>query len=337
MKGTYTTYKSWLTAAKKAGAVRLDGDKDIAMAFGADGRGVAEWDGAEGYVYKVKNMIDGKMVFENPKGVYTTYGAWRAAAKKAGAMRFEGDKDIAQAFDGNGRPVAEWDGAEGYIYKTKSMIDGKMIFTNPASRKENYNDFNEWEIDAFRAGATQVVRLGENLFSAIKMKDGSLAKLDKDGFVDMRSRTGQMVRSNSTTVGSWYGERGEINRQLVAKSGKSRPYENPKESPLYVKYLSLMRGEEPFMMGGTKYEYVWAEYPGGIKDIGVYSYAGDLVYSYDSFRKMMNLDRTNPIHSRNPKHRIGISLSKNRRRNPLESGATISDDEDINDRASNMG
>lgn len=67
MKGTYTTYKSWLTAAKKAGAVRLDGDKDIAMAFGADGRGVAEWDGAEGYIYKVKSMIDGKMIFTNPR------------------------------------------------------------------------------------------------------------------------------------------------------------------------------------------------------------------------------------------------------------------------------
>ena len=258
MKGTYTTYKSWLTAAKKAGAVRLDGDKDIAMAFDAKNRGVAEWDGAEGYVYKVRNMIDGKMVFENPKGVYTTYGAWRAAAKKAGAMRFEGDKDIAQAFDGNGRPVAEWDGAEGYIYKVKSMIDGKMIFTNPVkSRKENYNNFDEWETDAFRAGATQVVRLGEDLFSAIKMNDGSLVKLDEEGFVDMRSRAGQMVRRNSTTVGSWYGDRGEINRQLM---------------------------------------------------------------------------RSNPV-----KQRIGISLSKSRRRNPLESGATISDDEDINDRASNMG
>lgn len=206
MKGTYTTYKSWLSAAKKAGAVRLDGDKDIAMAFSADGRGVAEWDGAEGYVYKVKSMMDGKMIFENPKGVYTTYSAWRAAAKKAGAVRFEGDKDIAQAFDDNGRGVAEWDGAEGQIYRKSEM-------QNPVkSRKENYNDFNEWETDAFRAGATQVVRLGENLFSAIKMKDGSLAKLDKDGFVDMRSRTGQMVRKNSTTVGSWYGERGEINR-----------------------------------------------------------------------------------------------------------------------------
>ena len=258
MKGTYTTYKSWLTAAKKAGAVRLDGDKDIAMAFGSDGRGVAEWDGAEGYVYKVKSMIDGKMIFENPKGVYTTYGAWRAAAKKAGAMRFEGDKDIAQAFDGNGRPVAEWDGAEGYVYKVKSMIDGKMIFTNPVkSRRENYRNFDEWETDAFRAGATQVVRIGEYIYSAIKMNDGSLVKLDEEGFVDMRSRAGQKVRKESILVGSWYGNNGEIYRQMI---------------------------------------------------------------------------RNNPV-----KQRIGISLSKNRKRNPLESGATISDDEDINNQASNMG
>lgn len=143
----------------------------------------------------------------------------------------------------------------GYRHWRQMMGIEKM---NPVkSRKENYNDFNEWETDAFRAGATQVVRLGENLFSAIKMKDGSLVKLDEDGFVDMRSRAGQMVRRNSTTVGSWYGERGEINRQLI---------------------------------------------------------------------------RSNPV-----KQRIGISLSKSRRRNPLESGASISDDEDINDRASNMG
>ena len=159
------------------------------------------------------------------KGTYTTYKSWLTAAKKAGAVRLDGDKDIAMAFDAKNRGVAEWDGAEGYVYKVRNMIDGKMVFENPARR--------------------------------------------------------------------------------------------PKESPLYVKYLSLMRGEVPFMMQGTKYEYVWAEYPGGIKDIGVYSYAGDLVYSYDSFRKMMNLDRTNPVHSRNPRQRIGISLSKNRRRNPV--------------------
>jgi len=229
MKGTYTTYKSWLTAAKKAGAVRLDGDKDIAMAFGSDGRGVAEWDGAEGYVYKVKSMIDGKMIFENPKGVYTTYGAWRAAAKKAGAMRFEGDKDIAQAFDNNGRGVAEWDGAEGYIYKTKSMIDGKMIFTNPAHRP---ND------------------------------------------------------------------------------------EDPLDA-IYVEYMRPMQDEEPFMMGGSKYEFVRARYPDGRMDIAVYSQRGDVTYGYRHWRQMMGIEKSNPVHSRNPKQRIGISLSKNRKRNPV--------------------
>lgn len=38
-----------------------------------------------------------------------------------------------------------------------------------------------------------------------------------------------------------------------------------------------------------------------------------------------------------PKQRIAVCLSKSRKRNPLESGANISDDEDINVQASNMG
>ena len=137
---------------------------------------------------------------------------------------------------------------------------------------------------------------------------------------------------------------------------KRNPARRPKESPLYVKYLSLKSDEEPFMMQGAKYEYVWAEYPGGIKDIGVYSYANDLVYSYDSFRQMMNLP--NPVTRRKgespreftarcmseekmsfpkTKQRIAVCLSKSRKRNPLESGANISDDQDINVQASNMG
>ena len=225
------------------------------------------------------------------------------------------------------------------------------------NRKEKYDDFDEWETDVFRAGATQVLEVGENIFYAIRTPNNKPVQSDADGMFDLRSRRGREVMKTAKTIGGWAGGSGEIYRHIVARAGKARPYENPahrpKESPLYVKYLSLMRGEEPFMMQGTKYEYVWAEYPGGINDIGVYSYANDLVYSYDSFRSMMNLDqpnllrqmmnRPNPAHRRNmgegsmPKHRIGISLSKNRRRNPLESGATISDDEDINNQASNMG
>jgi len=61
------------------------------------------------------------------------------------------------------------------------------------------------------------------------------------------------------------------------------------EEPLYVEYHSQMTGEVPFMMGGKKYEYVWAKYPNGKRDIGVYSFAGDVVYDYEAFRKMYNL------------------------------------------------
>ena len=106
------------------------------------------------------------------KGTYTTYKSWLTAAKKAGAVRLDGDKDIAMAFDAKNRGVAEWDGAEGYVYKVRNMIDGKMVFENPTkSRRENYRNFDEWETDAFRAGATQVSRIGEYIYSAITMND----------------------------------------------------------------------------------------------------------------------------------------------------------------------
>jgi len=160
-------------------------------------------------------------------------------------------------------------------------------------------------------------------------------------------KQGGPIWTRLENIGAVYADEGERPRMTNPRS---------QESPLYVKYLSLKADEEPFMMGGTKYEYVWAEYPGGIKDIGVYSYANDLVYSYDSFRQMMNLP--NPIRRRKgetvrdftsrcmseekasfpePKQRIAVCLSKSRKRNPLESGASISDDEDINTRASRMG
>jgi hypothetical protein len=167
---------------------------------------------------------------------------------------------------------------------TKNVPEkGKFPRKNPVSRKENYNDFDEWETDVFRAGATQVVRLGEDLFSAIKMKDGSLVKLDEEGFVDMRSRAGQKVRKESITVGAWYGDRGEIYRQTI------------KNNPLTRRKGESVRDFTSRCMSEEK-----ASFP-------------------------------------KTKQRIAVCLSKSRKRNPLESGASISDDEDINARASNMG
>lgn len=180
----------------------------------------------------------------------------------------------------NAITIGGWAGELGEIYRHLAAKAGKA---NPASRKENYNDFDEWETDVFRAGATQVIRLGEDLFSAIKMRDGSLVKLDEEGFVDMRSRAGQKVRRESVTVGAWYGDRGEIYRQTI----KNNPVTRRK---------------------------------------------GESIRDFTS--RCMSEEKTS---FPEPKQRIAVCLSKSRRRNPLESGASISDDEDINRQASRMG
>lgn len=61
-------------------------------------------------------------------------------------------------------------------------------------------------------------------------------------------------------------------------------------NPLYVEYHSKRRDETPFMLHGTKYEFVNAKYPNGKIDIGVYSFGEDLVYSFNAFRKQHNIN-----------------------------------------------
>lgn len=50
----FKTYKGWLAAIKKLDAgAKIDGDKDIATAISSiNKRGIGEWDGAEGVIYK---------------------------------------------------------------------------------------------------------------------------------------------------------------------------------------------------------------------------------------------------------------------------------------------
>jgi len=115
--GIYTNFDEWRADAKKAGAVRFEGGKDNLTGLNAKGRGIADWDGVEGWISVSKRHDEGET---NPKGIYTTFDGWRAAAKKAGATRFEGGRDdIAQAWDASGSWIGEWDGAEGFIRKSK--------------------------------------------------------------------------------------------------------------------------------------------------------------------------------------------------------------------------
>jgi hypothetical protein len=75
----------------------------------------------------------------------------------------------------------------------------------------------------------------------------------------------------------------------IFASGLIKENMGDNKSP-YVEYYKDMDGEEPFTLGNNKYQYVWAIYPSGKKDIGVYAFGQDLVYDYEVFRKMHNIN-----------------------------------------------
>jgi hypothetical protein len=74
-----------------------------------------------------------------------------------------------------------------------------------------------------------------------------------------------------------------VDQQQTSISEESSEVE--KDIDMYVEYLSDMKDEKPFTVHGDKYEYVWARYSDGTRDIGVYKFAGDYTVSYEWFRK----------------------------------------------------
>lgn len=60
-----------------------------------------------------------------------------------------------------------------------------------------------------------------------------------------------------------------------------------------VQYVSDRQGEEPFMMGTEKWQFVNAKYPDGKVDIGVYKFGHDLVYDYTKWREAYNINENN--------------------------------------------
>lgn len=109
---------------------------------------------------------------------------------------------------------------------------GERIKGNPrdvraSSKKEEYNDFDEWQRDAFAAGATQIVKIGEDAFSALRTKDGSMVELDEEGYFDPRSRSAIKGRNNRINIGAWYMDSGTIYRHIIKNHPEFFAYENP--------------------------------------------------------------------------------------------------------------
>jgi len=97
---------------------------------------------------------------------YQTYGAWRRACLQAGAVRFEGDRDIANAFGADGKGVGEWGGDLGTIYAPPEPPPHNKADDAQRSRLDYSDDDNDldWECGGCGGPVYSLGRLGGTLY-----------------------------------------------------------------------------------------------------------------------------------------------------------------------------
>ena len=240
------------------------------IAIKRDGRNnVVFYKDDDGVVYETlesnitKNVPEkGKFPRKNPKGVYTTYSAWRAAAKKAGAVRFEGDKDIAQAFDATGFGVAEWDGAEGYIYRKSEMRNPRNSGDDPSRdemiehiRKVYGREADEFDIEEaiYWFASDYHGGQGSNLYSALSTSEyrpGRMSSGPEEGSM------GEMIYSDlvetfSTKKNPVKPRKGESSRSFVSRCMSEEKMSFPKTKQRIAVCLSKSRKRNPVYDTGS--------------------------------------------------------------------------------------
>ena len=120
---TYHRFEDWVRAANAARYSTGHGTRKLADVHAKDGSHGGNWNGKSGYVI-VSGRINPVRLSWMGEREFGTYAGWRAAVKKAGATKIEGDKDIAHSTGPDNKGNGEWDGETGVIYnlrnKTKS-------------------------------------------------------------------------------------------------------------------------------------------------------------------------------------------------------------------------
>jgi len=159
----------------------------------------------------------------------------------------------------------------------------KYNFTHVALLKEtnhilhgfNYSDISQEELNNNKKEFF-LEEISRVYGSEIEPKDIKIVKVEK---------LNNLGINDSLNESNWVGL---INEAYCG----SKMDEELNEGSSYVEYDSERADEEPFMLHGEKWQFVNAIYPNGKKDIGVYRYSEDLVYSYDWFRRAVLNDKT---------------------------------------------
>lgn len=92
---------------------------------------------------------------------YQTYGAWRRACIAAGATRFEGGRDIANAFGADNSGIGEWGGDLGTVYQKKEA----PVYREPEEEEEEEPDMMpDWDCGACGGPVYPLGKLGNILY-----------------------------------------------------------------------------------------------------------------------------------------------------------------------------
>lgn len=111
--------------------------------------------------------------------------------------------------------------------------------------------------------------------------------------VSKNTSTGELENKDGLFKDKWNTNEETIVNEAISRAKKqlNEMYGDISES--YVEYFKEMQGESPFIVGDRTYKYVWAKYPDGKIDIGVYDQAQDLVHDYSEFKQANGIDENN--------------------------------------------
>jgi len=113
----------------------------------------------------------------------------------------------------------------------------------------------------------------------------------------------EFIQKNSEAYGS-LDNMNQDNKNIIKKDINTGKLDTPELKTVNeflslhdaVEYVSDRNGENPFELGGAKWQFVNAKYPDGKTDIGVYRFGHDIVYDYARWREEMGIDGNNNSH-----------------------------------------
>ena len=193
----------------------------------------------------------------------------------------------------HGGEVVDTGTGEGLNGTDKKLRNAKTktvdTITKPPKAPKSHTNVNDMDETTSAGG-------GGAFSGAGATGSGGVADYTFAGPAAFKKNGGDLLEDNSLDMIKkpiWHG--GTViseSNYLVESDGFEKYFNELNEVSLQdtVEYHSERQGENPFELGGVKWQFVNAKYPDGKVDIGVYRFDHDLTYDYLKWRESMNIN-----------------------------------------------